>query len=103
VTTDFNACDQSTAYAIVTRVLGDAWREAGWGFGHTFPGALSPGSSRPIILGLPVPMWLLRIDYILHSRDWRTHWARIGPWDGVSDHRPVLARLVLSHVTEGHS
>jgi endonuclease/exonuclease/phosphatase (EEP) superfamily protein YafD len=48
-------------------------------------------------------MWLLRIDYIFHSRDWRTHWARIGPWDGVSDHRPVLARLVLSHVTEGQS
>ena len=96
VTADFNAGDQSTPYAIVARVLGDCWREAGWGVGHTFPGALSPGSSRPIILGIPVPMWLVRIDYIFHSPDWRTRWARIGPWDGVSDHRPVLARLVLS-------
>ncbi|HKC75814.1 MAG TPA: endonuclease/exonuclease/phosphatase family protein [Chloroflexota bacterium] len=103
VTTDFNAGDQSTAYATVTRVLGDCWREAGWGFGHTFPGALSPGSSRPVILGIPVPMWLLRIDYIFHSRDWRTRWARIGPWDGVSDHRPVLARLVLSQDTGTHA
>jgi len=53
---DFNANDQSTAYAIVTRTLVDSWREAGWGLGHTFPGAVSPGSSRPALAGIPVPM-----------------------------------------------
>jgi len=95
VTTDFNAGDQNEPYAIVTRALGDAWREAGWGLGHTFPGASSPGSSRPRVLGVAVPQWLVRIDYVFHSRDWRARWARIGPWDGISDHRPVLTCLTL--------
>ena len=96
VTGDFNVGDRSTPYRIVTQVLGDSWREAGWGFGHTFPGAMSPGSSRPTIYGVPVPMWLVRIDYVFHSREWTVQWARIGPWDGVSDHRPVLVRLALN-------
>lgn len=92
---DLNAADQSTAYAIVTGVLVDAWREGGRGLGHTFPGAASTGSSRPAIAGIPVPKWLVRLDYVFHSDDWRTEAAWIGPWDGVSDHRPVVARLVL--------
>jgi hypothetical protein len=41
-------------------------------------------------------MWVLRIDYIFHSRHWQARSARIGPWDGVSDHRPVIATLVLT-------
>ncbi len=49
---DFNVGDQSTPYGIVTRVLGDAWREGGFGPGGTFPGADSPGSSRPRVFGL---------------------------------------------------
>jgi vancomycin resistance protein VanJ len=93
---DFNANDQSTAYAIATRVLVDSWREAGWGLGHTFPGAASYGSSRPSIAGIPVPMWMARIDHVFHSRHWRARSAWIGPWDGVSDHRPVVAQLVLT-------
>jgi len=90
---DFNAGDQGRAYALLTEVLRDAWREAGWGMGHTFPGAVSPGSSRPVIAGIPVPSWLVRIDYIFYSEDFRALDARIGPWDGVSDHRSVLATL----------
>jgi vancomycin resistance protein VanJ len=93
---DFNANDQSRAYAMVVPVLVDSWREAGWGLGHTFPGAASYGSSRPVIAGIPVPMWLTRIDYVFHSRHWRATSAWIGPWDGVSDHRPVVARLALT-------
>jgi len=96
ITTDFNVGDQNTPYAIVTQELGDAWRAVGWGLGHTFPGALSSGSSRPVIRGIAVPKWLLRIDYVFYSRDWRACWARIGPWDAVSDHRPVLTHLVLA-------
>lgn len=95
VLSDFNAGDQSTPYKVVTSVLGDAWREGGFGFGHTFPGADSFGSSRPRIQGWLVPPWLIRIDYVFHSRQWRTVDAHIGPWDGVSDHRPVLATLAL--------
>jgi len=94
--TDFNANDQTVAYAIITRALVDSWREAGWGLGHTFPGAASYGSSRPSIAGIPVPMWLTRIDYVFHSRHWKAMSAWIGPWDGVSDHRPVVAQLVLT-------
>jgi vancomycin resistance protein VanJ len=93
---DLNAGDQSTAYALVVDVLTDSWREAGWGLGHTFPGAASPGSSRTTIAGIAVPMWLVRIDYIFHSDHWRAVSAWIGPWDGVSDHRPVVAKLILT-------
>jgi len=93
---DFNANDQSTAYTIAARVLVDSWREAGWGLGHTFPGAASYGSSRPSIAGVVVPMWMTRIDYVFHSRHWRATSAWIGPWDGVSDHRPIVAQLALT-------
>ena len=92
---DLNAGDQSVAYSIVTGVLVDSWREAGWGLGHTFPGSDSPGSSRPRLAGVPVPMWLARIDHIFHSRHWQAASAWLGPWDGVSDHRPAVARLML--------
>jgi len=92
---DFNANDQSVAYATVTSILVDSWREAGWGLGHTFPGADLPGSSRPRLAGVPVPMWLARIDHIFHSRHWRATSAWLGPCDSVSDHRPVVARLTL--------
>src|SRR5262245_14714797 len=92
---DFNATDQSVAYATVAGVLADSWREVGWGPGHTFPGADSPGSSRHRVAGILVPKWLIRIDYIFHSPQWQAIEAWIGPWDEVSDHRPALARLSI--------
>ena len=92
---DLNTGDMSTAYRTVTSVLSDAWREAGWGNGHTFPGGDSAGNSRPRIAGIAVPMWLIRIDYVFHSPHWQAESAWLGPWDGVSDHRPVAARLRL--------
>jgi endonuclease/exonuclease/phosphatase (EEP) superfamily protein YafD len=97
---DLNSVSLSTAYATISERLVDAWRAGGWGLGHTFPGAVSRGSSRPAIGGIPVPMWLVRIDYIFHSEDWRTLDAWIGPWDGISDHRPVVARLEWVQGTE---
>jgi endonuclease/exonuclease/phosphatase (EEP) superfamily protein YafD len=90
---DLNATGLSTAHALITRALGDAWETAGWGLGHTFPGAASPGSSRPRVLGLLVPKWLIRIDYVFYSDALVPLSARIGPWDGVSDHRPVLVEF----------
>jgi endonuclease/exonuclease/phosphatase (EEP) superfamily protein YafD len=92
---DLNASPQSVAYALVTDELQDAWRAAGWGLGHTFPGAAGPGSSRPALAGIPAPRWLVRIDYLFHSDHFVAVEATLGPWDGSSDHRPVLARLVL--------
>jgi vancomycin resistance protein VanJ len=92
---DFNATDQSAAYTTMISRLADSWREAGWGPGHTFPGADSPGSSRHRVAGILVPKWLIRIDYVFHSPHWQAREAWIGPWDKVSDHRPVLARLSI--------
>lgn len=93
---DANTTDQHAAYQQITTLFRDAWREAGWGLGHTFPGADSPGSSRPKFAGVAVPSWLVRIDYVFYSQHWTAVSATIGPWDGVSDHRPVIAELVLT-------
>jgi endonuclease/exonuclease/phosphatase (EEP) superfamily protein YafD len=92
---DFNTTPLTDAYRTLTSVLKDSWAEAGWGLGHTFPGADSNGSSRPRLLGVLVPMWLVRIDYVFHTDDFVTRSAVIGPWDGISDHRPVLVELAF--------
>ena len=86
---DFNTTERSTAYETVALTLKDSWREAGYGFGNTFPG----GPRSPTPLGVSVPPWLLRIDYVFHSDEIVTTEAVIGPWDGGSDHRPVLVTL----------
>jgi endonuclease/exonuclease/phosphatase (EEP) superfamily protein YafD len=96
---DFNATDRNESYAILTEHLYDAWEKAGDGLGGTFPGAsrqATPGSSRPDFLGIDIPRWLVRIDYVFCSYDWQAVSARIGPWDGHSDHRPVIAEVALS-------
>ena len=82
---DFNDVPQSSAYITLTSVLADAWREAGWGLGHTFPA-----------LDGPLPSWWFRIDYIFYSAHWQAVTAELGPWDGYSDHRPVVATLALT-------
>jgi endonuclease/exonuclease/phosphatase (EEP) superfamily protein YafD len=92
---DFNATEMSTMYDILSTQLHDAWREAGWGLGHTFPGGTSSGTSRIHVAGVYVPSWLVRIDYVFHTEEWRTLSAQVGPWDGESDHRPVVATLQL--------
>lgn len=85
VPADFNSTAQNSTYPIVTSVLSDAWMEAGWGPGYSFPG-----------LSSSIPTWAIRIDYIFYSHHFSAVDAQIGPWDGYSDHRPVLARLVLT-------
>jgi endonuclease/exonuclease/phosphatase (EEP) superfamily protein YafD len=93
VLSDLNATDQNEAYRIITATLSDSWRESGRGLGHTFPGVNSRFSSRPVILGIPAPKWMIRIDYIFHNAHFRSESAWLGKWDGLSDHRPVIARL----------
>jgi vancomycin resistance protein VanJ len=94
---DLNATDQNTAHATITSTMRDSWLEAGWGFGHTFPGepTAAKGGSRPVVFGVPVPLWLVRIDYIFHSAELVALDAHIGPSDGTSDHRPVLVTLAF--------
>jgi endonuclease/exonuclease/phosphatase (EEP) superfamily protein YafD len=95
VTADFNATDQSQAYQVITGQLKDSWREAGWGFGHTFPGGPIPDLPRPTVAGRQIPMWIARIDYIFYSDNLEAVEAKLGTWDGISDHRPVIAVLEL--------
>jgi endonuclease/exonuclease/phosphatase (EEP) superfamily protein YafD len=90
---DANTNSLSDAYKTITGVLTDAYRAAGFGLGHTFPGSTTPGSDRPHIGRLYVPAWVMRIDYVFHSDDWPTVSARTAHIDGVSDHRGVIAEL----------
>lgn len=91
---DANATPLNTPYRTITRELKDSWLEAGFGLGHTFPGSNVEGSSRPHLAGFPVPKWMMRIDYIFHSPHWRAISAHTAEFDGVSDHRGVVATLV---------
>lgn len=92
---DANSVPTSDAHKILTRELQDAWREAGWGLGHTFPGSAIPGSNRPRIAGLLAPPWLARIDYIFCTTHWEVVSSHLAKVDGVSDHRGVVAELRL--------
>lgn len=82
---DFNMSNQSQIYDAMTRRLGDAFRDAGWGFGFTFPDGLvwRGNRLRPAI----------RIDYIFHSPDLRPRHAAVGCGTG-SDHCYVTAEFV---------
>jgi len=88
---DFNTTERSEAYQVLVREMHDAWREAGFGLGSTFPG----GPRSPTPYDLRLPWWLIRIDYVFHSDAFVAERARIGQWDGDSDHRPVVVTLRL--------
>ncbi len=92
---DANTSSLNEAYKIVTLHLRDAWKDAGFGLGHTFPGSDIPESSRWRIAGYPVPQWLVRIDFIFPSHHWSALTAHLALFDQVSDHRAVVATLTL--------
>ncbi|MFN8446698.1 MAG: endonuclease/exonuclease/phosphatase family protein [Caldilineaceae bacterium] len=83
---DFNASDRMAVINRYRAILTDSFREAGWGFGFTFPYQKRFGSFE-----LPA---LVRLDYIFHDNSWRA----IQSWNGQasgSDHRYVVADLIL--------
>jgi endonuclease/exonuclease/phosphatase (EEP) superfamily protein YafD len=84
---DFNMTDQSDSYRRMDDLLEDTFREVGRGMGFTFPDQI-----RSSIRLFPL---LLRIDYIWHTADFAAHSVHVGDDSGTSDHRPVVARLVL--------
>ncbi len=94
---DVNATPQSDTVRMMARWLEDSWTEAGFGFGHTFPGrGSSPQSSpSPQFYGIPVPQWLFRIDYVFHTAQLVAVEAFTAPFDGVSDHRGVVVVFSL--------
>jgi len=81
---DLNMTDQSPGYGELTRRLVDSHREAGWGFGHTFPDLE--------IRSAPIPFTVVRIDYIFHSQDMAAYRSYVGDRGG-PDHRFLVADL----------
>lgn len=84
---DLNMNDQTIAYAHLSRVLSDSYREAGQGLGFTFPNRLS-------FHGLRIPGPFVRIDYVFHSDDWKALQASVN-CEQSSDHCYVTATLAL--------
>ena len=86
---DLNSAPMSEIYHTVSGRYTDAFTEAGWGLGHTWPAQSGYWHN------IPYPNRFVRIDYIFHSAEWRTEDALVAEWDGASDHHPVVAKLRL--------
>lgn len=86
---DLNATPTHQVHHLLSAHLSDAFREAGWGLGHTYP------ASGEYLWGIRQFRRLVRIDHIFHSEQWRAEAAWVGEWDGSSDHLPVIAQLRL--------
>jgi endonuclease/exonuclease/phosphatase (EEP) superfamily protein YafD len=86
---DFNIAADSRPYRHFPDRWHDAFREAGWGFGHTFPTHYALWRGR---LAVSIP--LVRIDYILTSPELTARRAWVPQVEG-SDHLPVIAELEL--------
>jgi vancomycin resistance protein VanJ len=82
---DFNLTDRSRAYTRMAALLKDAYREAGRGFGFTFPHSERAGR-------LPIPGPLVRLDYVFHSADLYAASARVG-CEGGSNHCYLVVEL----------
>ncbi len=92
---DLNITDQTRAYPELSGSLRDAYREAGWGFGFTFPHGLRVENLFPNSGGLgslPVPGPLLRLDYIFHSDGLVAEYAEV-VCRGGSDHCYLIVKL----------
>ncbi len=84
---DFNSTDQSDAYALLRGQLQDAHRQAGWGFGHTFP------AYRGHFRRIPILPRLVRIDMVRYTDDFVALTSQVSRSYGESDHHPLLATL----------
>jgi endonuclease/exonuclease/phosphatase family metal-dependent hydrolase len=84
---DFNMTDQSTNYRFMSERFEDAFREAGWGLGITWPNGYGNFLTR-----LMPP--ILRIDYVFYDPSaFQAVEAHVIPHSGGSDHFAVVARL----------
>ncbi len=93
---DFNTTDQSDDYRRITARYTDSFREAGNGFGYTFPdfGHANSIPKRLPVRYLPLPR-LSRLDYVFHNGHLRGVEARVWPTSGGSDHRPLRVQLAI--------
>lgn len=83
---DFNTSDREPAYAAFTARLRDAYAETAWGFGFTFP-------NQARVASIPIPMPLVRIDYIFSGGGIAPAAARADCSNTSSDHCLVVADL----------
>jgi endonuclease/exonuclease/phosphatase (EEP) superfamily protein YafD len=83
---DFNTSDREQPYADLAARLRDAYREAAWGFGFTFPDDQQ-------LARLTVPFPLVRIDYVWSRGGLAPAAARVACDSGGSDHCAVVADL----------
>jgi endonuclease/exonuclease/phosphatase (EEP) superfamily protein YafD len=90
---DFNAPDHSQLYELVAGRLKNAHREAGFGFGFTYP------SSDVRVLRLVSAPSVVRIDHVFFSDHFVALRAGTLEESGGSDHRPVYAELDLKPST----
>jgi vancomycin resistance protein VanJ len=81
---DLNSTPRSTAVRALRQTgLRDAFQDAGWGLGATWPSSLR---------GLDWRLPLIRIDYVWHTPAFRATRAWAAPGIG-TDHRPVVVDL----------
>lgn len=92
---DANMTHLNTAYKILIKQLDDAWWQAGFGLGHTFPGPVNSGDWGTRVGHFLIPPWLVRIDYVFISDDWQAANAWLAEFHGGSDHRGLVTELVL--------
>ncbi|MEG4325384.1 endonuclease/exonuclease/phosphatase family protein [Microcoleus sp. herbarium5] len=90
---DFNMTDETQDYNRVQKVMQDAFRKSGWGFGFTWPHGWE------LKLLVKRSNWRLnypvfRIDYIWYSKHWGAKSSSVLEATE-SDHLPVGAELVL--------
>lgn len=89
VACDCNMTDLMTAYGQITTTMRDAYRDRGWGLGHTL---LVP---RGFELGLPFNLPGLRVDYLFYSPEITALEIDIVSGDTGSDHLPLVGHFEL--------
>jgi endonuclease/exonuclease/phosphatase (EEP) superfamily protein YafD len=83
---DFNTTERQRNYRRLLAYLEDAYTEAGWGLGYTWP--------NPDALHGMAPFPVIQIDHILVNDAWRPRRASTGRM-AESDHLYVVAELAF--------
>ncbi len=91
---DANTTRLNVPYKLLDAVLDDAWWEAGWGLGHTFPGRINSEDWFTQVSFFFIPHWLVRIDHVFYSAQFQASSAALAEFNGGSDHRGLLTDLV---------